>query len=250
MGGRHARQPLAASAASRYALGADGVGAARPCACGEPDHHLALRARRLAPRALRACAAPGARRGLAAIAASRYALGANGVGAARPGACGSLIAASRYALGTEGVGAARPGACMCRPDIARILSGGGGDVEDVVRFALLETLGAMRASRSCRGRGWVGTPRGPHCRRCRHARAERRHSGSRHEGGARAASPPRQGLARPARFWRRVRVQRDSNERAGAPWVGAPSKGRRAASFFLGLGFPTLWTGSVFSFRA
>ena len=44
---------------------------------------------------------------LAAIAASRYAL--------RPCACGSLFAASRYALGAEGVGAARPGAYMCSP---------------------------------------------------------------------------------------------------------------------------------------
>ena len=29
-------------------------------------------------------------------------------------------------------------------------------IEDAVRFALLETLGARRASRSCRGRGWGG----------------------------------------------------------------------------------------------
>ena len=50
---------------------------------------------------------------LAAIAALRYALGADGVGAARPGACGSQVVASRYALGTEGMGAARPGAYMC-----------------------------------------------------------------------------------------------------------------------------------------
>ena len=60
---------------------------------------------------------------LAAIAASRYALGANGVGAARPGACGSLIAASRYALGTKGVGATRPSAHMCTPGCARCLLG-------------------------------------------------------------------------------------------------------------------------------
>ena len=94
---------------------------------------------------------------LAAIAASRYALNAEGVGAARPGACGSLFAASRYALGAGGVGAARPGAYMCSPpDTLRTLPLGGGDVEDVVRFALLETLGARRASRSCRGRGWGG----------------------------------------------------------------------------------------------
>ena len=51
---------------------------------------------------------------LAAIAASRYVLGADGVGAARPGACGSLIGASRYALGADGVAAARPGA-YCAP---------------------------------------------------------------------------------------------------------------------------------------
>jgi hypothetical protein len=36
---------------------------------------------------------------LAAIADSRYALSAEGVGAARPVACGSRVAASRYALG-------------------------------------------------------------------------------------------------------------------------------------------------------
>jgi len=122
-----AAQPLAAIAASRYALNAEGVGAARPGACGS------------------------------LFAASRYALGAGGVGAARPGACGSLFAASRYALGAGGVGAARPGAYMCSPpDTLRTLPLGGGDVEDVVRFALLETLGARRASRSCRGRGWGG----------------------------------------------------------------------------------------------
>ena len=50
---------------------------------------------------------------LAAIAATRYALGADGVGAARPGACGGPVAASRCALGADGEGAARPGACMC-----------------------------------------------------------------------------------------------------------------------------------------
>ena len=88
-----AAQPLAAIAASRYALGAEGVGAARPGACGS------------------------------LFAASRYALGAEGVGAARPGACGSLFAASRYALGAEGVGAARPGAYMFPPPLtARVAS--------------------------------------------------------------------------------------------------------------------------------
>jgi len=146
---------------------------------------------------------------LAASVASRYELGADGVGAARPGARGSRVTASRYALGAEGGGAARPGAYMCPPrNCARCLLGGGGDVEDVVRCALLERLGARRASSSCRGRGWGGTPRGPCCHRLRHARAEHRYGGSWQEGGARAASPPLQGLAPPAR---RPRA-------AGAPW--------------------------------
>ena len=38
--------------------------------------------------------------------ASRYALGADGVGAARPGARGSRVTASLYALGAEGGGLA------------------------------------------------------------------------------------------------------------------------------------------------
>ena len=80
---------------ARRVLGADGVGAVRPGACGEPDHRLALRARR------RGRCAPVHRAGqpLAAIADSRYVLSAEGVGAARPVACGSRVAASRYALG-------------------------------------------------------------------------------------------------------------------------------------------------------
>ena len=45
---------------------------------------------------------------LAASVASRYAFGADGVGAARPGARGSRVTASRYALGTE---ARRRGRC-------------------------------------------------------------------------------------------------------------------------------------------
>ena len=52
---------------------------------------------------------------MAASVASRYALGADGVGAAHPGARGSRVTASRYALGAEGGGAVRPGACMCSP---------------------------------------------------------------------------------------------------------------------------------------
>ena len=52
---------------------------------------------------------------MAASVASRYALSADGVGAARPGARGSQVTASRYALGAEGGAAARPGAYMCSP---------------------------------------------------------------------------------------------------------------------------------------
>ena len=93
---------------------------------------------------------------LAAIAASRYVLGADGVGAARPGACGSLIGASRYALGADGVAAARPGAHCAFAEKLRTLLLGGGDVEDVVRCALLETLVVRRVSSSCQGKGWKG----------------------------------------------------------------------------------------------
>ena len=61
---------------------------------------------------------------MAASVASRYALGADGMGAARPGARGSRVTASRYALGAEGGGAARPGAYMCSPrNCARCLLG-------------------------------------------------------------------------------------------------------------------------------
>ena len=108
---------MPAGAASRYALGADGAGAARPAPAASliSASRYALGARRSAPRALRACVLGWAAQPQAAIAASRYALAAEGVGAARPGACGSLFAASRYALGDEGVGAARPGAYMLFP---------------------------------------------------------------------------------------------------------------------------------------
>ena len=61
---------------------------------------------------------------MAASVASRYALGADGVGAAHPGARGSRVTASRYALGAEGGGAARPGAYMCSPRTAHVVSWG------------------------------------------------------------------------------------------------------------------------------
>ena len=159
--------------------------------------------------------------------ALRYALGADGVGAARPGARGIRVTASRYALGAEGGGAARPGAYMCSPrNCARCLLGGSGDIDDVVRCALLERLGARRASSSCRVRGWGGTPRGPCCHRLCHARAERRYSGSWQEGGARAASPPLHPRSRAAG----APTQRP--RAAGAPWEARAraERGQRPAT--------------------
>ena len=85
---------MPAGAASRYALGAGGVGAARP--------------------------APAA----SLISASRYALGARRTALRAEGAARlscraaqplAAIDGSRYALGADGVGAARPGACICSP---------------------------------------------------------------------------------------------------------------------------------------
>ena len=90
------------------------------------------------------------------------------MGAARLGACGSQVAASRYALGAEGMGAARPGAYMLSPPItARVASWwcwwGCRRRRALLRFALLETLGARSSSRSCRGRGWGGVVQRSSC---------------------------------------------------------------------------------------
>ena len=79
---------------------------------------------------------------MAASVASRYALSADGVGAARPGSRGSQVTVSRYALGAEGGGAARPGAYMCSPRYcARCLLGGVG---------MSKTSCAARCSRGSR----------------------------------------------------------------------------------------------------
>jgi hypothetical protein len=91
---------------------------------------------------------------LAASVASRYALGADGVGAAHPGACGSRVTSSRHALGAEGVGATRPSAHMCAPGRARCLLGMVG-IDDVVHCALLESSGGRSSSSHLRARaGW------------------------------------------------------------------------------------------------
>ena len=129
---------MPAGAASRYALGAGGVGAARPAPAASlisasryalGARRSALRAEgaarrgRCAPRALRACvpggAAAGCHRRLALRARRR-----DGVQRLGPGRLyGSPVAASRCALGTKGVGAARPSAHMCSPGCARCLLG-------------------------------------------------------------------------------------------------------------------------------
>ena len=108
---------MPAGAASRYALGADGAGAARPAPAASliSASRYALGARRTALRsegAARLCA----RRsrwlpspGLALRARRR------GCGRCAPGRLRQSFAASRYAHGAEGVGAARPGAYMLPP---------------------------------------------------------------------------------------------------------------------------------------
>ena len=148
---------------ARRVLGADGVGAARPGACGEPDHRLALRARR------RGRCAPVHRAGqpLAAIADSRYALSAEGVGAARPVACGSRVAASRYALGAEGVGATRPGEYICsHPDACArcLLVVGMSKTSCASRCSRRSVQGALRAP--AEGEGGEGWSRHHHARAC------------------------------------------------------------------------------------
>jgi hypothetical protein len=160
-----------------YTLG-DGVVGATPCCCtqscaGVRVGAVGQRAWPLRPwprgrRRLLAADQPDPERTGCHVPASpratRY-LGADGVSAARGaprGACGSRVTASRYALGAEGVWALRARApiCVCSPGCTRCLLGMVlRDVDDVVRCALLERLGARHASSSCRGRGWGGTPR-------------------------------------------------------------------------------------------
>ena len=158
-------------------------------------------------------------RRMAASVASRYALGADGVGAARPGARGSRVTASRYALGAEGGGAARPGAYMCSPrNCARCLLGGVGmsKTSCAARCSRGSVQGVLRAP--AEGEGGVAHHENFSAAATAHARAERRHGGSWQEGGARAASPSLQGLTPPARRRRAV---------GGACACRARSNGRR-----------------------
>ena len=161
---------------------------------------------------------------MAASVASRYALGADGVGAARPGARGSRVTASRYALGAEGGGAARPGAYMCSPrNCARCLLGGvgmsktscaarcsRGSVQGVLRapaegeggVAHRENLSATASATLERSAGTVA-----------HGKRGRRASGV-----AKVSRRRRAGRAPPARRGRRVRVPRAFKRPAKTLW--------------------------------
>ena len=163
---------------------------------------------------------------MAASVASRYALGADGVGAAHPGARGSRVTASRYALGAEGGGAARPGAYMCSPrNCARCLLGGvgmsktscaarcsRGSVQGVLRapaegeggVAHHENFSAAATATLERSGGTVA-----HGKRAARERRRRRSKVSRHR---------RAGRAPPARRGRRVRVPRAFKRPAKTLW--------------------------------
>ena len=146
---------------------------------------------------------------MAASVASRYALGADGVGAAHPGARGSRVTASRYALGAEGGGAARPGAYMCSPrNCARCLLGGVGmsKTSCAARCSRGSVQGVLRAPAEGEG----GVAHREDLAATASATLERSAGTVAHgkRAAREAASPPLQGLTPPAR---RPRA-------AGAPW--------------------------------
>ena len=156
---------MPAGAASRYALGAGGVGAARPAPAASliSASRYALGARRTA---LRACvpggAAAGCHRRLALRARRR-----DGVQRLGPGRLyGSPVAASRCALGTKGVGAARPSAHMCSPGCARCLLGmvGVSKTSCALRCSRRSVQRALRAP--AEGEGGEGWSRDHHARAC------------------------------------------------------------------------------------
>ena len=158
---------MPAGAASRYALGAGGVGAAHPAPAASLTcaSRYALGARRTALRAegaARLCAGRRSRWLPSTARATRSAPMAWALRARAPAAAFSPPRATRSAPNAWALRARAP-TCCPPPVNVRALPLGGGDVEDVVRFALLETLGARRASRSCRGRGWGGVVQTSSC---------------------------------------------------------------------------------------
>jgi hypothetical protein len=183
---------------------------------------------------------------LAAIADSRYALSAEGVGAARPVACGSRVAASRYALGAEGVGATRPGAYIfaLTPMHAHVASWWWG----------CRRRRALRAARDARCKArFALLPRarvGWHAARISLPPLPPRSRGGAREGGpaqwltARgrrasgvAAAPRSRAAGAPAARRRRAlggaRACR-AFERLGGPWSAPPFTGDAPTTFFSG----------------
>ena len=151
---------MPAGAASRYALGAGGVGAARPAPAASliSASRYALGARRTALRAEGAARLCARRRSRWLPSPPRATRSAPRWRAA-PGAWAPIRQPGRgLALRARHQRRRRctPERPHVPPRLRTLSPGDGGDVKDVVRFALLETLGATRASRSCRGRGWGG----------------------------------------------------------------------------------------------
>ena len=184
---------------------------------------------------------------LAASVASRYALGADGVGAARPGARGSRVTASRYALDAEGGGAVRPGAYMFAPRVtAHVVSWGGvgmsktscaarcsrGSVQDVLRapaegeggVAHREDLAATASATLERSAGTVA-----HGKRAARERRRRRSKVSRRR---------RAGHAPPALRGRRVCVPRAFKRPAKTLCGGGGGGGAHTNSELPQAGFP------------
>ena len=181
---------------------------------------------------------------MAASVASRYALGADGVGAAHPGARGSRVTASRYALGAEGGGAARPGAYMCSPrNCARCLLGGvgmsktscaarcsRGSVQGVLRapaegeggVAHREDLAATASATLERSGGTVahGKRAARERRRRRSKVSRRRRAGRRAVGGACACRARSNGRRRP------LVVVGGGGSNSELPQAGFPDRGK------------------------
>ena len=161
---------MPAGAASRYALGAGGVGAARPAPAASliSASRYALGARRTALRAEGAARLCARRRSRWLPSPPRATRSAPRWRAA-PGAWAPIRQPGRgLALRARHQRRRRctPERPHVLPRLRTLSPGDGGDVKDVVRFALLETLGATRASRSCRGRGWGGGLRHHHAQVC------------------------------------------------------------------------------------
>ena len=120
--------------------------------------------------------------------------------AARPGAFGSPVERG-LALRARRRGRCAPGRLHVPPDHLRALPLGGGDDEDVVRCALLETLGATRASSPAEGEGGEGRSRHYDAQVCGErlraaAACAMRVGATRHWKGS--AFPPGQGRRSPA----------------------------------------------------